>query len=151
MKRIRAQIISLGGGVLLAIALLLAALLLVAFMLSSVSRFESIFLLFLTGACLLYFVDSLTEVMMFDQGVLIFDSLLKRRRRVDLSMIHEILFIHEGLNLEHGIESLIFRRSDGDVVARFDLGPLWRRSALESFLHEVERTLGRTKLLQEVR
>jgi hypothetical protein len=147
---IRAKLISLGGGVLCAVSLLLFALMFAAFMARDVSAIQQALLFFLLAAVGVYLVDSWSEWLSFDGSRLTFDSWFKRKRTVSLTDIDEILLVHQGLNLDRGIISLQFRRPDGDA-ARFSLGPLWRERDLEAFLRTVEKTLGRKKLLERVR
>jgi hypothetical protein len=148
--RINARFISLGGGVLAALAVFLLALAAGSYWSPHVSAVERLVLSALFLLLVIYFAVSLVEKLSFDGRNLDFQT-WRGSRAVDVSKINEILLVHEGLNLEHGIESLIFRDRAGDVITRFDLGPLWRRTDLEPFLHRMEEALGRTKLVQEVR
>lgn len=149
-RRIHAQLISLGGAILLGILAVLVALTLAAYASPDGSEVQRAVMVFFLLAAMLYVIDSMTETLdLRDQSVW-FDSILKRRRRVELTNVEEILLVHEGLNLEHGVETLAFRRADGDVE-QFNLGPLWQRHHIEAFLRDVEVELGKTKLVEEVR
>ncbi len=145
-----ARYFSLGGGVLTGLALAFAALTFFAF--SIPSRAESFGLLFLAilAALILYAVDAWSESLLLTDETLIFDSWLKRERRFALSVMESVLLVHEGLNVEIGIETLTIRRAQGDE-RRLALGPLWRRRDLEAFLHELEKRIGKKKLVDEVR
>ena len=79
-----------------------------------------------------------------------FDTWIRPKKRVNACEMSDVLIVHEGLNQGRGIVSVRFRQPDG-TVTRFSLGPLWRRSDLERFFHEVEKSTGECKLVEEVR
>jgi hypothetical protein len=149
-KSIRAKMVSLGGGILLSLVLFLGVVTLAAVVEPQAPPLLRALLVFLFFALLLYLLDSWSEHLWLEGSTVFFDSWLKRRRRVDLSGVQEILLVHEGLNLERGIETLRFRRGEGDDVV-FALGPLWHRHHLEAFLAALEQSTGRRKMVEEVR
>ncbi len=150
MDRIRAQVVSLGGGILGGLFLVLFVLLWIVTHLGVRHLvWEGTLVLFMLGMGA-YVVDAASEMLEIVQGEVIFTGLLTRRRTVSLFGVEEVLLVHEGLNPEWGIETVTFRRTDGDVQ-RLALGPLWRRRELEAFLGHLEILCRDRRLVQEVR
>lgn len=150
MDRIRAQVVSLGGGILGGLFLVLFVLLWIVTHLGSRHiAWEGALVLFVFGMGA-YVVDAASEVLEFVNDEVVFTGLLTHRRIVSLFGVEEILLVHEGLNPEWGIETLTFRRADGDMQ-RLALGPLWRRSDLVAFLAHMEHIRPTRKLVDGVR
>ena len=147
---IKARLISLGGGILAALGVFLSVMFLVSFWLPRVPWAARLVIFGLLILLIVYTAAGWLERLSFDGKKIIFRN-WRGERAVNPAEAAEILFVHQGLNLEHGIESLLFRDAHGDILERFDLGPLWRRRDLEPFLHEIEKVSGRAKLVQEVR
>ena len=61
-----------------------------------------------------------------------------------------MLLVHQGFNLERGMESIVFQRR-GRKPEPVALGPCWQRNKLEAFLRSVEAALQDPHLLEEVR
>jgi hypothetical protein len=69
---------------------------------------------------------------------------------IKLADLDALLYVHNGFNLERGMDVVEFRRR-GKKPERVALGPCWQRHKLEEFLHSVEQALSDPKLLEEVR
>ncbi len=151
LREVRAELVSLGGAILLAVCILFTVMLIIAMQLVSVSAAQQAVLFILTGAAWLYLLDSVTERLRLFNRRLEYTALLSRRLSISLEDLEAIVFVHEGFNLERGIESFEFRRHGGAQQDRLALGPCWRRRQLEAFLHAVEEALKHPKLIQEVR
>lgn len=150
MYRVQARLISLGGGLLAGVSLVVMALLYVATISAGSSTIQRAVVWLVMAALALYLADAWSEHLDFDEGTIAFDSLLKRRQSVDLDQADEVLLFYEGLNLERGIWTVRLRRRDADEV-RFALGALWHRRDLERFMRKIETALGKRKLVEEVR
>lgn len=148
--RVHAELVSLGGGIVLTICLLLTGILLIAFTLPSVTSIQRLIsgIFFIAGW--LYLWKSATEELFFEHKKLFFTSTLGRTHEIELDEIESVLLVHEGLNLEQGIETLEIRFRDRPPE-QFSLGPCWQRNKLEKFLHALEEILHMPKVLEEVR
>jgi hypothetical protein len=150
MLRIRASIVSLGAGLLGSCFVVLLVIWWIAINAPSRSPWlERVFGLF----CLVmfaYVLDGASESLTIQDGRVVFDGYLTRRREINLAQIKRVLLIHEGLNSEWGIETLTFTYASGEDM-RLALGPLWRRRDLERFLAVVKEHIHDQKIVDEVR
>lgn len=144
MSRIRAQIFSLGGGILLSLLGVLLIILWIGIYLPTRNIWLEGALIAFTGAMLLYTIDGASESLAWREDTLIFDGWLTRRRKLSLHGVARILLVHEGLNPEWGIETLTFEHGDGSYE-RLPLGPLWRRTDLETLLVHLRGWLQKQK------
>ncbi|MBP6944472.1 hypothetical protein KBD61_03910 [Patescibacteria group bacterium] len=150
MIRIDAKVFSLGGGILSGLFLVLFALLWIVTHVAGRSVYlEAVFVLFLLGM-LAYAVGAASEYLILESEGLVFDGWLVRRRKILFQNMKKVLFVHEGLNPEWGIETLSFEGVDGHV-SKIALGPLWRRRDLEGFLLRLEICVRDGKLVEEIR
>lgn len=150
MIRFDAKIISLGGGILSGLFLVLLALLwMVTHAVGRSIYLEAIFVLFLLGM-LAYAVGAASEHLILESEGLVFDGWLARRRKILFHNMKKVLLVHEGLNPEWGIETLTFETPSGSLE-RIALGPLWRRRDLEAFLARLEICARDGKLVEEIR
>lgn len=94
----------------------------------------------------LYLADSASEKLSLHENEVRFDSLFRKELRVDVCRFPEIFLIHEGLNQEKGIVSVIFRGLDEEE--RISLGPLWRQRDLEAFFTDAENHTGTCKIVK---
>ncbi len=147
----QAELISLGGAVVLSICMLMTVMLIIALQSAGVSAAQRAVMVGLTGASWLYFLDSVTERLRLFDHTLEYSAFLSRRRLISLDDLETIVFVHEGFNLERGIESFEFRRRDGAGPDRLSLGPCWQRNKLEIFLQTVAQTVKVSNLVKEVR
>ncbi len=150
MIRIHARVLSLGGGILSGLFLVVFALLWIVTHITDRSIYlEAIFILFLLGM-LAYVVGAASEYLILESEGLVFDGWLARRRKVLFQNMKKVLLVHEGLNPEWGIETLTFEVPNGQVD-KIALGPLWRRRDLEAFLARLEICVRDGKLVEEIR
>lgn len=105
---------------------------------------------FLALATFAYLLDGISERLSLRGNELIHTRLFGGKKRVTLENIESLLFVHEGLNQQVGIESITANYKNGETE-RLALGPCWRRRELELFLSSVEHVVGKGKLLEEVR
>lgn len=150
MYRIRARILSLGGGMLSSLLSVLLVILWIATHLPERSVWLEGILAVFTGVMLLYAFDGASESLVLENKTIVFDGWLTRRRVLSLHGVANVLLVHEGLNLEWGIETLTFQHADGNQE-RLPLGPLWRRRDLEAFLVELEKQRHDHKMVEEIR
>lgn len=147
--QIQARVTSLGGGVVLATALLF-----VAGAWGMAGRLESSTIAALFGflalAAFAYLLDGVSERLGLYGETLVHTRLFGGRTAIPLSNIQSMRLVHEGLNQQVGMESVTVRYRNGREE-RLALGPCWRRRDLESFLHSVEQELGKGALLEEIR
>jgi len=144
---IRANVISLGGGLFLGLFILLAVFTWFAFNdVSTPVWVRGVFATLLV-IYVLYVADSASERLSLHDKEVRFDSLFRKELRVDVCRFPEIFLIHEGLNQEKGIVSVIFRGLDEEE--RISLGPLWRQRDLEGFFVDAEKETGECRLVKK--
>jgi hypothetical protein len=148
--QVRARTVSLNGGVILGLCILLTAFFIATLLSQQMETGQAILFGLLTIMSWAYFADSATERLCLVSDTIVRKSALHRTTRIKLDDIESLLLVHEGLNQEIGIESITARYRDGSNE-RLALGPCWRRTDLESFLESVEEAMGNRKLLEEVR
>lgn len=150
VRDVSAQIFSVGGAVIFSVCVILSVILFISFDIATVSATQRIISVLLVLASWAYLISSATEHLSIDGNVIEFSAFLTGRRRIQIKDLESMLLIHQGLNLEKGIETIEFRRK-GKKPERLALGPCWRRHKLEEFLHSVEEALNAPRLLEEVR
>ena len=141
MREVRAELVSLGGGVVFAICMLftMALVAMASGPLASTAQVIAMFLVML--AAWAYLCDSCMERLQVNHDVVELHAGIGRRtRRVSLMGVKRISLVHEGFNLEQGMESLQFERAGGEVI-RLPIGPCWRQRTLQVFIRSVESVL----------
>lgn len=98
---------------------------------------------------IIYSLDALSERLELDGTNLVFSSILRRKKHFDLCRYREVLIVHEGLNQERGIVSIVL--ASGEEEFRLPLGPFWRQRELENFLVQATKHLSSCQLLAPVR
>lgn len=150
LRDIRAGIISIGGGIVFGICLALTALTFIVLGMSTLTSVQRVIAIVLTFSAWSYLINSATERLCLVDHTIVYSSFLGRKKIVPLIDLEAMLLIHQGFNLERGIETIEFRRR-GDKTETIALGPCWQRHTLEAFLHSVEEALNDPELLEEVR
>ncbi|MBI4139288.1 hypothetical protein HY479_04035 [Candidatus Uhrbacteria bacterium] len=140
LVRARAELVSLGGAVLLALCVLISAILFLVLTVPGATASQRVIAVILFVACWLYFVNGITEELSLVDHTLVYRSALGRSRRIPLSELEAMILRHEGFNLERGMETIEFRQT-GRKPDRVSLGPCWQRHKLEEFLASVEQAL----------
>lgn len=137
---IRAEFVSIGGGIFLGLFIVVIALFIMVMRspeTTSAQRFIAIALFFGSVA---YAVNSMTERLSFIGNVLTYDSLLSSKRSIPLDELEAVILTHEGFNLEKGMQSIEFRRV-GHKPDRVALGPCWQERKLEAFIQSVSKAM----------
>jgi len=147
---VRAEIVSLGGAIMFGICILLAMSLFMVLMLPGITALQIAIVFILTLISWIYLFDSCTERLRLVGRTLHYSAAFSRKRIIPLNELDAMILMHEGFNLERGMESIEFRRR-GKKPDRIALGPCWQRNKLEAFLHSVEQALQDPHLLGEVR
>jgi len=139
--RVGAKLVSLNGGIVLAICLVLTAVTAASALAQSFAASQSLLFVVLTLASWIYLVDSVSEKLQLEGENILRTSAVGRHVRMSIGDIKSLLLRHEGLNQQVGIESLTVEYQDGRTE-RMPLGPCWRRRELEAFLASVESAMG---------
>ena len=130
-----ARLVSLNGGVILAVCILFTAFFIAAVLATRLTGAQSVLFGVLMIAAWIYLLDAATERLSFSHGELERRSLLGRQARLNVNAMDTLLLFHEGLNQEVGIDSIVIRR--GGREERLPLGPCWRHRDVEAFLASV--------------
>ena len=139
--RATAKLISLNGGFVLAVCIVLSAITLASAHTGRLAMSQAFLFLFLSLASWIYLIDSVSERICLNKNTIERTSLIGRSMTVPLKDVNELLLKHEGLNTSIGIESLTVSYTDGKEE-RIPLGPCWRHRDLETFLESVEKAMG---------
>ena len=150
-RDIRANVFSIGGAIVLALCMLLSVVTMIALSTPGQTMIQQMIAVVLSGGAWLYLFSSMTERLRLEDHNVVYSSALGRTIRVPLDDLDEMLLVHQGFNLERGIETIEFRRTGKEESDRISLGPCWHRHNLEAFLHSVEEALNNAELLEEVR
>jgi hypothetical protein len=138
--RVRAELVSIGGGVLLLICLVVTAVLIGALLYPDTTGVQRFIAVVLTLTAWMYLVRSTTEELALVDQRISYRAVLARARTVNIADLESMVFTHQGFNLERGMETIEFRTFD-KRVERVSLGPCWEREKLESFVRSVEEAL----------
>lgn len=138
--RARAEVVSLGGIVLVSIGLAVSTIFALVIFTPTVTSAQRLITAILFIAVWAYFFNSVTEQIELGGQVLKFSALLSRPRVMPLEKLEAVILIYQGFNLEQGIETLEFRCA-GRPPDRVALGPCWQRNKLESFIHSVQERM----------
>ena len=145
-QKIRANVASLGGLLFLGLFILFSVFTWYAFQDSTTPIWVRAAFATLLIAYGLYVMDSASERLSLHENEIRFDSLLRKELRIDVCRFPEIFLVHEGLNQEKGIVSVIFRGLDEEE--RVSLGPLWRQRDLEGFFIDSSKQTGKCKIVK---
>jgi hypothetical protein len=147
---VRAKVHSLGGLVFIGALILIGILLLNALYAWAFHPVVSYGLATLFIFIILFSVDGLSERLACEAQQLVFDSWFRRERRLSLKGVRRIQFVHEGLNMEQGIESVRVQYRNGEETC-VALGPFWHRHQVLAFLKMVIRSTDSDIALEEWR
>jgi hypothetical protein len=138
---VTAKLVSLNGGIVLALCILVSALAVGSALVTSYSATETILFVLLAFASWIYLIDAVTEKLVLKGDAIVLSSAVGAPRTLKLENIRLMTLRHEGLNASIGIESLTVVTADGKSD-RLPLGPCWRRRELEAFLMSVSGAMG---------
>jgi hypothetical protein len=147
---VSAKLVSLNGGVVLAVCLLLTIVTVASVMARSFVASQTALFVVLTIASWIYLIDSVSESLRLEGEQIVRTSVIGRSVIVDIGNIKSLLLKHEGLNQQVGIESLTVTYRNGKTE-RLPLGPCWRRRELEAFLASVESVMGYEDVVEHER
>ncbi|MCC7356918.1 hypothetical protein IT408_00190 [Candidatus Uhrbacteria bacterium] len=150
VRDVRAQAISIGGVILIAICVILTVVALLMLESMTITSAQRGIIGLLAFGSWLYAIDSLSERLTLVNKEVHFRSFFSRHRAIPLIELEAMILVQQGFNLEQGMQSIEFRRH-GFEPDHITLGPCWRRHRLEDFLHSVELALNDPHLLEEVR
>jgi len=138
---VHANLVSLNGGIVLSICILLSALVGSAIMTNQLASTQAILFIVLAAAAWIYLIDSATEHLAYVGKKIIKTSAFSRRVAIPFEAIQSVLLKHEGPNDSLGIEAIIVVYRNGRSE-RLSLGPCWRRHELEAFLDTIDKAMG---------
>ena len=145
--QVRAEFVSLGGGILFAVCLIISALFYMVISVQEITGVQRFIAIVLFIGSWAYFLNSVTERLSCVGRTLTFKSALNSTRRIPLEELEALILRHEGFNLERGMESLELKRDD-HPPDRITLGPCWQQRKLESFVQSVGRAMRATTTIQ---
>lgn len=138
--RVQAELVGLGGGILLALCMLITGAFVMIIYTPSVSDLQRFIAFVLFMSAWAYFLDSVTEQLSLDGETINFKAALSRARSIPISELEGMYLIHHGLNLENGIGAIEFRQQ-GRKPDRVSLGPCWQWKKLEAFMGSIDKIM----------
>lgn len=148
--RIHATVYSAGGIILAGILIVIAALTWIAWSDPDRSLIQLAVFFFLLASAFAYYMDAASESLSLENGIVLFDSWFRPKRRINVCTMSKVSLIHQGLNQERGIVSAVFYRPDGKQE-RLPLGPMWRQTQLSVFFSSLEEATGECRLVEHIR
>ncbi|MCK9361216.1 hypothetical protein M0Q28_03210 [Patescibacteria group bacterium] len=148
--KVHATPYSAGGIVLAGILMVIAALAWIASRGPGHTSTQFAVFTFLFFSVALYYADAMSESLSLKNGIVIFNSLLRPKRRINACAMSEVAVIHEGFNQEPGIVTAVFHGADGKIT-RLPLGPMWRQTELSAFFSGLEEATGECRLVEDAR
>ncbi len=131
--RVRAQMATLGGAILLAVCITVTLVLLFSLVIPRMNGSQQLIVVLLSVGTWMYFLNSVSERIALEDEVLEVRSLLGRTHRFSLSEIQSIRVMERGLRLDGApflIEIQTVNRSKPREIA---LGPCWKEGQLKEF------------------
>lgn len=138
--QVRAELVSLGGSILLALCLFLTAGFVVAVYSPGVTPVQQFIAIILFASIWAYFLDSVSERIYLVDETITFKAALSRTRKIPISELEGMFLIHHGYTLEKGIGAIEFRQRQ-QKTDHVSLGPCWNWSKLEDFVGSVEKAM----------
>jgi hypothetical protein len=147
VRVVTAKLVSLNGGVVLLLCILVTALAAALWIAGQTSGPQAILFVLLAFAGWVYLVDSCTEKLILNGRAMTLVSAVGAPRTIELSSVRSLVLRHEGFNATVGIESITITTAEGKR-SRLPLGPCWRRRELEAFLTSVTEAMGYSGVLE---
>jgi len=141
MRIVTAKLVSLNGGVVLSLCILVTAIALAMTLATGASAPQTILFVLLSFASWVYLIDGCTEKLILSGSSIVLTSAIGAPRVLNLADVRSLVLRHEGFNATVGIESITVTTVEGRR-SRLPLGPCWRRRDLESFLSSVTEAMG---------
>jgi hypothetical protein len=139
--QVQATLVSLNGAVVLGLCVVFTAFFAASVFTQQLASAQVVLFGILSVGAWAYLIDAVTERVSLVGQTLERTSRLSRRVAIPFGDVDELLLIHEGLNQEVGIESVVVRYRDGHTE-RLPLGPCWQRHELQAFLASVQSAMG---------
>ncbi|MFA6503730.1 MAG: hypothetical protein WCT54_02125 [Patescibacteria group bacterium] len=140
ISEIKADFMTLGGALILAITISVTPFLLFSLMLPAIDGLQLAIIAILTGACWLYLVNRFSEKLKLENEMLEFKAVLGRVQRFNLNEIATLRLTALGWSLSGDFFLLEVENHEGRP-SQIGLGPCWRRSDLSAFIRTVGTTL----------
>lgn len=144
---IKADFMTLGGAIILAITISVSLFLLFSLMLPAIDGLQLAIIAILTLTCWLYLVNRFSEKLKLENKILEFKAALGRAQRFDLEDIAALRLTDLGWSLNGDFFILEVEVNEGRPM-QIGLGPCWRRADLSAFVRTVGRALEETRVLE---
>jgi len=135
---VRAQVVSPGGAVILAVAIILTLILFFSLYIPSIQGMQFVIVAVLTIGCWGYLLNSFTETLRVENGRLEFRAWMSRTKHIDLQDVNGIKLTDLGIRL-NGDQYLfeVLTTQDSKPV-QISLGPCWDRRHLMNFIKTMQ-------------
>lgn len=144
MTEVRADFISLGGGVILAVTIIATLFLVFSLLIPKVEPLQLVIMAILALACWIYAVNRFFERFRLVDGVLEFNMALGRSQKFKLEQVTALRLTDLGWSLNGDFYILEIGIAERSQPIQIGLGPCWRRRDLTSFIATVGRLLEKT-------
>lgn len=140
-SQIKADFVTMGGGVILAVTIVATLFLIFSLLVPMVERLQLFIIAILTGACWLYMVNRFSEGFVIKEGVLEFDTALGRKQVFRLEEIVGLRLTELGWSLNGDFFILEISTQAKRKPVQIGLGPCWHRPKLSAFMRYVGQQL----------
>ncbi|MHB8830832.1 MAG: hypothetical protein ACYC44_01850 [Patescibacteria group bacterium] len=144
VTEIRANFISLGGGVILAITIVATLFLVFSLLIPMVAPLQLAIIAILALACWIYAINRFSERFRLIDGDLEFNIALGRSQKFKLEQVTALRLTNLGWSLNGDFYVLEIGLAERNQPIQIGLGPCWRRQDLTAFIDTVGRSLEKT-------
>ncbi|MFA6099896.1 MAG: hypothetical protein WC750_03390 [Patescibacteria group bacterium] len=141
VTEIKADFMTLGGGVILAVTIIATFFLIFSLLVPMVEQLQLVIIALLTGACWLYLVNRFSEGFKLREEQLEFDTALGRRQIFKLNEIIGLRLTDLGWSLNGDFYILEISTAEKRRPMQIGLGPCWRRPELSAFVRTIGKKL----------
>lgn len=144
MTDIRAQLVSMGGGIILAVTIMVTLVFIFSFLMPQGNGTQLLIIIILSIISWVYFINCATEHLKLTESELIYSSMLTRTQRIAFEDIEAYKLTDLGVQLNGSMYVLEIQHAEKKQPVEISLGPCWRRHELRQFI----KTLG--TILEEI-
>ncbi|MDD5726173.1 MAG: hypothetical protein PHC53_02040 [Patescibacteria group bacterium] len=144
VTEIRANFISLGGGVVLAITIVATLFLVFSLLIPMVGTLQLAIIAILALACWVYTINRFSERFRLVDGTLEFNVALGRSQKFQLEQVTALRLTDFGWSLNGDFYVFEISVAERSQPIQIGLGPCWRRQDLTAFIDTVGRFLEKT-------
>lgn len=133
MRDVRADMLTLGGALILAVAILMSLVFVMTLLFPRGNGLQLVIIIALTLVSWGFLLNCATEKLSLRGEQLIFSSMLSRTLILDLSKIESYKLVTLGLRLDGNMYLIEIEHEDNEVPEEIWLSPCWKKQDLKNF------------------